>query len=96
MCVCRETARELVQKGWHVVLACRNLEQAESAASSIRATAQLAQLATSDSATREGPGGSVEVGPRLDLADPESIAAFVTSFQKAHPVVDVLVNNAGA
>jgi NAD(P)-dependent dehydrogenase (short-subunit alcohol dehydrogenase family) len=67
-----------------VVLACRNLEQAEIAATSIRT-----------SATGTAGAGTVEVGPKLDLADPKSISAFVTAFQKTHPTLDVLVNNAG-
>ena len=74
-----ETARMLALKGADVVLACRNLEKGQAAASHIRA---------------ENPRGKVSV-QELDLSDLESVARFASAFGAAHSRLDLLVNNAG-
>ena len=75
----RETARGLAQRGFHVVLACRDVGKAEAARKDISAT--TGQRA-------------VEVMP-LDLASHSSIRNFAASFAASHDRLDVLVNNAG-
>lgn len=42
------------------------------------------------------PGANVEVGPKLELAQPSSIRSFAKEFQKQKRPLHVLVNNAGA
>ncbi len=75
----KETARGLAQRGFHVVLACRDVGKAEAARKDISAT--TGQRA-------------VEVMP-LDLASQSSIRNFAASFAASHDRLDVLVNNAG-
>lgn len=72
-----ETARQLAQQGFHIIVAARSLPQAEQA---------VAQL--------EGAGFSAEA-LQLDVTDSVSIAAAAAAVQRAHPQLDVLVNNAG-
>ncbi len=74
-----ETAKALAEKGAAVVMACRNLEKAEAAASQIG---------------RDAPGASLEI-MRLDLADLASVRAFAEAFKAAHARLDLLINNAG-
>lgn len=75
------TTRRLVRSGHHVVMACRSLERADRAAELIRLDGIV-----------DANGGSLEVA-RLDLADPDSIAAFSSTWSDR--TIDVLVNNAG-
>ena len=71
--------RSLVRSGCDVVMACRNLVKAESAASAVRS---------------EYPSATIRV-EQLDLADLESVRALVDRLaDSAHPI-DVLMNNAG-
>ena len=72
-------ARQLVRKGAHVVLACRDRGRAEAAAAALR---------------RESPGAPVEIG-EIDLASLVSVRRFAETFVTAHPRLDVLCNNAG-
>ncbi|MHB8657173.1 MAG: oxidoreductase [Solirubrobacteraceae bacterium] len=73
------TARELARHGASVVLACRNRDKGERAASAI---------------TRQVPGSRVSVG-ELDLADLSSVRAFAEWFGSEHSRLDLLINNAG-
>jgi len=75
----RETARQLAGMGAHVVLACRDVSKG--------------QRAAEDIARHMGPGGAVEVA-ELDLASPDSIAAFCRAWQGGERPCHVLVNNA--
>jgi NAD(P)-dependent dehydrogenase (short-subunit alcohol dehydrogenase family) len=75
-----ETARALASAGAHVTLAARNLEKAGDVAESIR------QSTGND---------RVEVGPPLELMDPDSIRAFATSWLAENEALHILVNNAG-
>jgi NAD(P)-dependent dehydrogenase (short-subunit alcohol dehydrogenase family) len=74
-----ETARALAAAGAHVVLACRNLDKAAAAEARIRAG---------------HPSARLEVCA-LDLADLAGVRAFAARLADRHPVVDLLVNNAG-
>lgn len=74
-----ETAKGLAEKGAKVVLACRNLGKAASAANSIRRVVRDARLEII----------------RLDLADLDSVQAFCETFQMNYDRLDILVNNAG-
>ncbi len=74
-----ETARVLAQKGATVMMACRNLEKAQQAASQIRA---------------EQPSGAVEVA-LLDLSDLDSVHTFADKFRGRHEKLALLINNAG-
>lgn len=73
------TARDLAQHGAQVVLACRGREKAEAALRELKAAV---------------PDAQVEVMP-LDLADLDSIAAFVKAFKARYQRLDILHNNAG-
>lgn len=73
------TALELARHGQTVVLACRDLDKAATAAERI---------------DKEVPGARTIVA-RLDLADLASVRAFAAEFATVHAGLDVLVNNAG-
>jgi NAD(P)-dependent dehydrogenase (short-subunit alcohol dehydrogenase family) len=75
-----ETALELAQKGATVVMACRSLLKAESAANEIRQT---------------NPSGEVVV-MKLDLGDLDSVRDFAAALQARYDRLDVLLNNAGS
>ncbi|MGI8926447.1 MAG: oxidoreductase [Tepidiformaceae bacterium] len=72
-------ARELARAGARVVLACRNTEKGDNAASEIRLAA---------------PGASVEVAA-LDLGSLGSVRAFAERYRSQHQPLDLLINNAG-
>ncbi len=72
-------AEELAAHGAHVVLACRSVEKGRAA------VARLEQARPSARVTLK----------RLDLSSLESVRAFADELLAEHPVIDVLVNNAG-
>ena len=74
-----ETARMLALKGADVVLACRNQDKGEGAASRIR---------------EQSPKGRVTV-EHLDLSDLDSVAAFSDRVLLDRARLDLLINNAG-
>ncbi len=74
-----EVTRVLATNGARVVMACRNLEKAERAAATVRAS---------------NPKGSVEVRP-LDLSSLDSVRDFAAGVRGTESRIDVLVNNAG-
>jgi NAD(P)-dependent dehydrogenase (short-subunit alcohol dehydrogenase family) len=74
-----ETARMLAQKHARVVIACRNADKGTQAVAQIRESA---------------PGADVELSA-LDLADLDSVTAFVRDFTDENERLDLLVNNAG-
>lgn len=74
-----EAGRQLARKRAHVVLACRDLQKAESAARAIR---------------QETPDASLE-SIRLDLADLASVRACAEETTSRHSRIDILCNNAG-
>lgn len=74
-----ETAEALAGKGAHVVMAVRNQD---------KAAAAQARIVTTH------PTASVELVP-LDLGNQESVKTAVDTITKAHPEIDLLVNNAG-
>jgi NAD(P)-dependent dehydrogenase (short-subunit alcohol dehydrogenase family) len=73
------TARALLDRGAHVVLACRN---------PVKAGAAAARLA------HEVPGASLEVAP-LDLASLDSVSRLADDVRGRLGRLDLLVNNAG-
>ncbi len=74
----RETAIGLAARGWHVVLACRDIVAAEDAARAIRAATGNPRVQT--------------LG--LDLASQRSIREAAARFLGSHDRLDVLVHNA--
>ena len=74
-----EVTKGLMKKGYHVVMACRSLEKANSAKEQI-----IADLSSSD----------LEV-LTIDLSDFESIKSFAKEFKSRFQTLDILVNNAG-
>ncbi len=74
-----ETAKALAYKGSTVVLACRNLEKANQAASEIRLGANHVDLDII----------------QLDLADLDSVRRFAETFKARYSRLDLLINNAG-
>jgi NAD(P)-dependent dehydrogenase (short-subunit alcohol dehydrogenase family) len=73
------TARDLAAKGAHVVMAVRNQSKAAAAVDEIRATV---------------PEASLEL-VALDLSSQASTKEAAAQILAAHPVLDLLVNNAG-
>src|SRR5713101_6111374 len=74
-----EAALEFARKRAKVILACRDLGKARTAADQIAASS---------------PGADVEV-MALDLSSLASIRAFADAFHLQHPALHVLCNNAG-
>lgn len=74
-----ETARALAQHGATVIMACRNLEKANTAANKIQAL---------------NPSGRVMV-MQLDLADLDSVHTFANTFKETYTDLHLLINNAG-
>ncbi|KAG6967592.1 hypothetical protein JG688_00006225 [Phytophthora aleatoria] len=75
------TALELVRKGVHVILACRNAERAQKAVNAIKAELE--------------PETAAVEFLLLDLSDLDSVRAFVDTFQAKFDRLDLLVNNGG-
>lgn len=74
-----ETAQALARKGASVVMACRNLEKANAAAS---------EIALGD------PDAVLDI-IQLDLADLDSVRSFADTFKSRYAQLDLLINNAG-
>ena len=74
-----ETALALYEAGAHVVLACRNQENADKALAAIQ---------------RSGGKGTLETGS-LNLANLMAIKDFATDFLSRHNELHMLINNAG-
>lgn len=75
----KETARGIARANYKVVLACRNLAEAEKARAEI-----IADTGNADIYALE-----------LDISSKESIRRFVAEFAEKHGTLSVLVNNAG-
>mmetsp|Transcript_124586 Transcript_124586/g.265721 ORF Transcript_124586/g.265721 Transcript_124586/m.265721 type:complete len:303 (-) Transcript_124586:95-1003(-) len=78
----KETTRELVKKGFHVVLACRNKDKTDAVIAQI---ALLDRLEAKDCMTFL----------QLDTSSMASVKAFAAAFLKQFDRLDVLVHNAG-
>lgn len=74
-----EAAKEFARKGAQTILACRNMDKAQTALDQIRA---------------EIPSAPAEI-IQLDLASLASVHQFVAVFKAKYDRLDVLVNNAG-
>ncbi|MGC4935141.1 oxidoreductase [Gordonia sp. DT30] len=74
-----ETARQLARLGARVVLACRNPDLAAAAREDIAASV---------------PGADLDIA-RLDLSDLSSVQDCADRLCADHPVIDLVVNNAG-
>lgn len=74
-----EAARMMVQKGAHVIMACRNLEKSKAALDSLNNT--------------DDQGGAILM--KLDLSDFSSVRSFSDWVRGNYPGVDILINNAG-
>ncbi len=74
-----EAVEVLAGKGARVVMACRSADKAKGAADRVK---------------KKHPSSLLDVRS-LDLASLASIRAFAEGVTKDHPVIDVLVNNAG-
>ena len=75
----KETALDMAKRGARVILACRDLGKAETAAGEIKATS----------------GNDNVVVEQLDLASLESVRQFAKRVNASEPFVNILVNNAG-
>ena len=78
-----ETARELVRRGAHVILACRNPQRAETAVSDLSITIEAS-----------GADGSVSV-ELVNMGVLDSVQAMADRIKRDHHHLDLLVNNAG-
>ncbi|NME68084.1 oxidoreductase [Flammeovirga aprica] len=74
-----ETSRFFALKEMKVILACRNMQKAESAMQDIRKTVPNADL----------------LAMPLDLSDLESVRSFAQSYTEKFDSLDLLINNAG-
>jgi len=74
-----ETAKQLVQQGVTVILACRNIQKGEETAQELYG---------------KGNGTAIFLTP-LDLASLESVKTFVHEFLSKYQRLDALINNAG-
>ncbi|MEZ4729982.1 MAG: oxidoreductase [Caldilineaceae bacterium] len=74
-----EVSLALAAKGAHVIIACRNLDKGEQAATLIR---------------QQSPNASL-VLQELDLANLASVRRFADEFQQRYTTLDILCNNAG-
>ncbi|XP_014285498.2 retinol dehydrogenase 11 [Halyomorpha halys] len=75
----RYTALDLARRGAEVIMACRDLEKAEAAASGIR---------------KRVPEANLKV-MRLDLSSLESVRSFCKDFLASYDNLHLLINNAG-
>ena len=75
----RETALDLARRGARVILACRDLEKANTAAKEIRKTT----------------GNDKVFVKMLDLASLKSVRTFAEEFHQTEDRLDILINNAG-
>lgn len=67
-------------KGWHIVIACRNLEKGEAAKNKINADTRYSEISVME----------------LDLASLQSVRKFVSQYSKSNfPPLHGLINNAG-
>lgn len=74
-----ESAKEFARKGAEVILACRNMEKAETAVNDIK---------------KEIPSAKAII-MQLDLASQKSVHQFASEFKANYDRLDVLLNNAG-
>ncbi|KAF9138311.1 hypothetical protein BGX30_009295 [Mortierella sp. GBA39] len=74
-----EAARVLATKGATVIMACRSIANANTAADQIKALKPLGKV----------------VVMKLDLGDLESVHAFAAAFRQHYDRLDLLINNAG-
>lgn len=80
----KETARQLMEWGAHVIIACRNQDKGRAAAADLIRTCTLTD-----------PHQRVSVMP-LDLSSLQSVEAFVEAWKsRRDSSIDVLINNAG-
>ena len=84
-----ETARGLVERGFHVILACRSRQKGVDAADKINR-----QIVTSSRAELKVIGKASFLHP-LDLASFSSVRSFCKSFSEKYDSLNILVNNAG-
>uniref|UniRef100_H3D810 Retinol dehydrogenase 12, like n=1 Tax=Tetraodon nigroviridis TaxID=99883 RepID=H3D810_TETNG len=75
----KETAIDLAQRGAKVIMACRDMDRA--------------QTAVKDVIERSGSQNIVCM--KLDLADSQSIREFAEAVNQGEPRLDILINNAG-
>ena len=75
----KETALDLAKRGARVILACRDLDKANTAANEIR----------------EASGNSGILVKKLDLASKNSVREFADGIVKGETKLDILINNAG-
>ena len=89
----KETARQLVNEGCNVVLACRSKQKAAAVASEMREKTIVNGRPSLGVASQLM--GGMGVDPMvLDLSDLDSIQRFVADFRKKYDRLDGLVNNA--
>ena len=74
-----EATKQLAGKGYHVIMACRNVTKGTKAVQVIRS---------------EIPSASLEV-METDLASFDSIKTFAEAFKATHTACNILINNAG-
>jgi len=74
-----ETTKEIARKGATTIMACRNMDKAEAAKTSLQ---------------QEIPDAPLHI-MQLDLASLQSVRDFAEAFQQGYERLDLLINNAG-
>ncbi len=88
-----ETAKGLVQRGYHVILACRSRQKGEDAADKINQL--LATISNGDGDDYSTTAGKAIFLQPIDLTSFASIRSFCKAFSEQYDSLNVLVNNAG-
>ena len=87
-----ETSKSLVvDHGYNVIIACRNVDKGLKACESINKEAAVAKEASSN----EAVGGKAIFLQPLDLSDLDNVCEFVKVVNDKYDTIDVLINNAG-
>ena len=88
-----ETALELVNQGYTVILACRSRDKGQAAADQINDSISAANV-NQDGGIKPSTGKALFLHP-LDLSSLQSVKSFAEAFESKYSHLNILINNAG-